>query len=85
MVFLETSQLRKWVLDLASRAETFVWECIESRILSDDGEKNYISQYWTTLKNWIRQKKYYHQHEELGKPDLELDLLTLIDENNGSV
>ena len=36
----------KWVLDLASRAETFVWEYIESRIMSDDQGKKYISQYW---------------------------------------
>ena len=27
---------QKWVLYLENRAETFVWECIESRIISDD-------------------------------------------------
>ena len=31
--------LFKWVLYLASQAETFVWESIESRIMSDDREK----------------------------------------------
>ena len=32
---------KKWVLDLANRAETFVLESIESRIMSDDSkEKN---------------------------------------------
>ena len=31
---------KNWVLDLANRAETFVWECIESRIISDDRGKN---------------------------------------------
>ena len=25
-----------WVLDLENQAETFVWECIESNIMSDD-------------------------------------------------
>ena len=40
--------IKKRVLDLESRAETFVWECIESRITSDDIKKGKISQYWTT-------------------------------------
>ena len=32
---------QKWVLDLANRAETFLLESIESRIMSDDSkEKN---------------------------------------------
>ena len=31
--------IKKWVLDLASLAEKFVWECIESGIISDDREK----------------------------------------------
>ena len=31
---------QKWVLDLANRAETFVLECIKSRIMSDDSRKN---------------------------------------------
>ena len=49
--------IKKWLLDLASRAETFVWDCIESRIMIDYREKIY-SQYWTTLKkSWRRQKK----------------------------
>ena len=30
---------QKWVLDLANRAETFVLERIESRIMSDDSMK----------------------------------------------
>ena len=41
---------QKWELDLTNRAETFVLECIESRIMSDDSRKKYISQYWSTLK-----------------------------------
>ena len=41
---------QKWVLNLENRAETFVWECIESRIMSDDPGKIYISQYWLNLK-----------------------------------
>ena len=28
--------IKKWVTNLANRAEIFVWECIESRIMSDD-------------------------------------------------
>ena len=32
-------EFKKWVLDLASQSETFVWECIETRIKSDDIEK----------------------------------------------
>ena len=31
--------VKKWVLDLESQAETFFWECIESRITIDDIEK----------------------------------------------
>ena len=31
---------QKWVLELADRAETFVWGFIESRIISDDSRKN---------------------------------------------
>ena len=38
----EKLRKKKWVLDLANRAETFVWECIESRIMSDDKEKPLI-------------------------------------------
>ena len=34
--------MKKWVLDLASQAETFVWKCIESMIMSDDRENIYI-------------------------------------------
>ena len=30
---------QKWVLDLANRAETCFWECIESRIMSDDSRE----------------------------------------------
>ena len=40
----------KWVLDLANRAETFVLESIESRIMSDDSKEQNLSQYWATLK-----------------------------------
>ena len=31
---------QKWVLDLANRSETFVLECTESSIMSDDSRKN---------------------------------------------
>ena len=27
---------QNWVIDLANRAEKFVWGCIESRIMTDD-------------------------------------------------
>ena len=37
--------IKKWALDLANRAEIFVWGCIESRIMSDDRRKIYIGQY----------------------------------------
>ena len=48
---------KKWVLDLANRAETFVLESIESRIMSDDSKEKKLTQYWSTLKiNWRRQK-----------------------------
>ena len=30
-----------WVIKLANRAETFVWEFIESKIMSDDSRKKY--------------------------------------------
>ena len=33
----------KWVLDLANRAETFAWECIEFRKMSDDSREKNIS------------------------------------------
>ena len=59
---------QKWVLNLENRVETFIWECIESRGMSDDSGKIYISQYWSNLKeNLEMEKKYYHQHAELGK------------------
>ena len=49
--------IKNRVINLANRSEKFVWECIESRIMSDDLGKIYISQYWSTLKkNWRRQK-----------------------------
>ena len=41
---------QNWVINLENRAETFVWECIESRIMSDDKGEKYISQYWSNLK-----------------------------------
>ena len=34
-----------WVLDLENQTETFVWECIESKIMSNDRGGVYISQY----------------------------------------
>ena len=42
--------LKKWVLDLANRAETFVLESIESRIMSDDSKEKKLTQNWSTLK-----------------------------------
>ena len=48
---------KKWVLDLANRAETFVLERIESRIMSDDSRKENISQYWSTLKEKLEKAK----------------------------
>ena len=47
----------KWLLDLANLADTFVWEYIESRIMSDDQGKKYISQYWKTLKKKLEKAK----------------------------
>ena len=38
------------MLELASQAETFVWEYIETRTTIGDIEKGKRSQYWTTLK-----------------------------------
>ena len=56
------------VLNLVNQAETFVWECIESRTMSDDSGNIYIIQYWSNLKEKLDMaKKYYHQHAELGK------------------
>ena len=48
---------QKWVLDLANRAEIFVLERIESRIMIDDSRKKYISQYWSTLKEKLEMAK----------------------------
>ena len=44
----DNSIKKKRVLDLASKSEAFVWECIESRITSDDIVKGNIRQYCTT-------------------------------------
>ena len=38
------------MLDLANRAETFVLESIESRIMSDDSKEKNSNQYWSNLK-----------------------------------
>ena len=43
---------------MASQAETFVWDCIETRITIDDIEKVIQSQYWTTLKKKHEKAKY---------------------------
>ena len=42
--------LKKCVLDLANKAETFVLESIESMIMSDDSKEKYSTQYWSNLK-----------------------------------
>ena len=55
--FLGDKLLKKWVLDLESQAETFFWECIETRITIDDIEKGIKSQYWTTLKEKLVKAK----------------------------
>ena len=41
---------KEWVLDLANRAETFVLESIESRIMSGDSKGKNSTQYWSHLK-----------------------------------
>ena len=48
---------QKWVLDLANIAETFVLECIESRIMSDDSRENVLTQCWSTLKEKLEKAK----------------------------
>ena len=48
---------QKWVLDLANRAETFVLERIESRIMSDDSREKILTQYWSTLKKKLEKEK----------------------------
>ena len=35
---------------MANRAETFVLESIESRIMSDDSKEKHLTQYWSNLK-----------------------------------
>ena len=57
VVLLKTSSFKKWVSDLAIQAETFVWECIETRIKIDDIEKVIRSQYWTNLKEKLENEK----------------------------
>ena len=48
---------QKWVLELANRAETFVLESIESRIMSDDSKGKNLTQYWSTLKLKLEKAK----------------------------
>ena len=48
---------QKWLLDLANRAETFVLERIESKIMRDDSRKKYITQYWSNLKEKMEKAK----------------------------
>ena len=45
------------MLDLANRAETFVLEIIESRIMSDDSKGKNLIQYWYTLKLKLEKAK----------------------------
>ena len=58
MVFLVKSQLKKWVLDLASQAETFFWRFIETRITIDDIDKGIPSQCRKILKETLEMEKY---------------------------
>ena len=71
--------IKKWVLGLESQSETFIWECIESRIMSDDIEKGKKSILDNFQKNLRGQKKYYHEDAELGKLFLPLWLSLVID------
>ena len=48
---------QKWVLELANRAETFLLESIESRIVSDDSKAKKSTQYWSTLKLKVKKAK----------------------------
>ena len=54
------------MLDLTIRAETFVWECIESRITSDDRGKKYISKYWKILKKMEKAKEILPSTYRIG-------------------
>ena len=45
------------MLDFESQSETFVWECIETRITIDDIYKRIPSQYWETLKEKLGKAK----------------------------
>ena len=45
------------MLDLANRAETFLLESIESRIISDDSKENVLTQYWSNLKLKLEKAK----------------------------
>ena len=49
-VFPGDKSIKKWMLDLASQAVTYVQKCIEEKIKVDDIEKGIQIQYWTTLK-----------------------------------
>ena len=42
---------------MASQAETFVWEFIETRITVYDIKKGLQSQYWTNLKEKLEKEK----------------------------
>ena len=48
---------QKLVLDLANRSETFVLESIESRIMSYDSRRKYLTQYWSYLKLKLEKTK----------------------------
>ena len=48
---------QKWMLDLANLSETFVLECNESKIMSDDPGGNIISQYLSNLKQKLEMAK----------------------------
>ena len=48
---------QKWVLYLANRAETFVLECIESRIMSDDSREKKINSILVNFERKTREGK----------------------------
>ena len=72
-VFPGDKLVKKWVLDLESQAQTFIWESIKTRIKIGDISKGIPSQYWKKNQEKLRRKKKsYHQHAELGKRFLPL-------------
>ena len=75
-VFLGDNLIEKIGVRIGKSSRNIFLEFIETRITIDDIEKGIRSQYWTNLKeNLRRQKKYYHQHAELGKLFSSMDVI----------